>query len=138
MQHAGRWFHRLPLKTFSHRVHHHPARLSSPSGPALSDIYLIMLAFLWRNYQSVWRQLPWEFLTASFWNHQKIHCSKSTNHGKQMHPFFGGVKAVSFLQEGSTSLRKLFLYSQCVGAGFSWKFYYSLHLLHHIDGLVGH
>lgn len=27
--------------------------------------------------------------------------------------------------------KKLFLYSQCVGVGFSWKVLYSLHLLHH-------
>lgn len=91
------------------------------------------------------------FLTASFWDQQKIHCSKSTNHGKQTHPFFWWCKSsllsfffffilivychkvVSFLQEGSTSLKKTVPSSPMCRSRLPWKFCYSPHLLQHTD-----
>lgn len=62
-----------------------------------------------------------------------MYCTKSPNHEKQMHPFFGGTKAASFLRESNFPFHQdaLTLFS-VYGNRLSWKFcYYSLHLLCH-------
>lgn len=129
-QHAERWFYKLYLKTFSQRARYHSARSSSPRGPAcwylsyacLPVRKLLILSSKNKSTMSspkCMKTAALRIFEGLIWISKKIHCSKSTNHGNQMHQcILGWCKSWLISERRFHFTKKLFLYFQCVGADF--------------------